>query len=252
MKRHLLILLVLISQNGIGQMKFGTVEYKQITGKEIVDRNNANSDKNMKDWFTKVAIAAESITYTLNFNTNEACFFANPILMNSDGIDFNLAATTGRGVLKYYQNNVTKEFRKYNDSKRTGIVIVNNEQKYEWTLVNESKIIDGYKCYKATTPLYLDGVRKESYVFTAWYTPEIPVSFGPIGYGGLPGLILELQNDRATFFAKKINLALDKEPEIEKLLSPKSVSKEIYMMMVMGTFSKEQLEGMKEVEDKQK
>jgi GLPGLI family protein len=52
-----------------------------------------------------------------------------------------------------------------------------------------------------------------------------PVRFGPIGYGGLPGLILELQNESATFYVTKINLNPDSPPEIDKL-SPKAISKE--------------------------
>ena len=33
---------------------------------------------------------------------------------------------------------------------------------------------------------------------SAWFTPEIPVSTGPSMYGGLPGLILEINDDRTT------------------------------------------------------
>jgi GLPGLI family protein len=48
------------------------------------------------------------------------------------------------------------------------------------------------------------GVFKRNVV--AWYCPKIPVSFGPKGYGDLPGLILELEEKNITFGAKKITL----------------------------------------------
>ena len=54
-----------------------------------------------------------------------------------------------------------------------------------------------------------------------------------------------------TFYVKKINLALDTAPEIDKLLSPKAVSQETYMQMVMGTLSKEQLDDMREAEEEE-
>lgn len=251
MKKIILLLIILITNLSVGQIKYGSVQYGKMTNKEIT--GSAKNMKDISDWITKLNLESDKIEYTLNYNTNEAYFFANPIIIDNDGINFNLAAITGRGKLKYYQNSSTKEYRDYRDSKRTGAVIVNEEQKQEWTLLNESKIIDGHNCYKATTPVHFDdGMRKQNFTFTAWYTPEIPVSYGPTGFGGLPGLILELVTDKATFFVKKINLTLDAAPEIDRLLSPKAISQETYMMMVMGTFSKEQLEGMKEVEDKKK
>ena len=54
----------------------------------------------------------------------------------------------------------------------------------EWQLLDESKIVEGYTCYRAECDF-----RGRRYV--AWYTPEIPISNGPWKFGGLPGLILE-------------------------------------------------------------
>ncbi|CAL42444.1 GLPGLI family protein [Flavobacterium psychrophilum] len=246
MKKYLLILSIVITNLCDGQIKYTSVLYGKITNKEVVK----DTDKEMADWLTKIRNAADKIEYTLNYNQNEAYFFANSSLTEND-INFNLSAILGEGKLKYYQNNNSKEFREFRDSKRTGKVIVNNEQICKWTLTNETKIIGEHKCFKATTPLYEEGKINEGVTIIAWYTPEIPGSFGPNGYGGLPGLIIELQGFKAMFFVKQINLALNKEPEIDKLLSPKAISKETYMMMVMGTFSKEQLKGIKEVEEKQ-
>ncbi|MNR06383.1 hypothetical protein D3C85_1224520 [compost metagenome] len=188
----------------------------------------------------------------MNFTNEEAYFFANTILIDNDGIGFSLAAMVGRGKLKYYQNKTTNENREYRDTQRTGKVIIQNETEQVWTILNESKKIEGYTCFKATTPFLTDedGKKKENIFFTAWFSPEIPFSFGPLGYGGLPGLILELQTDKATFFVKKINLSLDKTPEIDKLTSPKAITAETYLQMIRGTYSKEQLQGIQELESK--
>ena len=44
------------------------------------------------------------------------------------------------------------------------------------------------------------------FTIEAWYTPEIPMPYGPIGYGGLPGLILQLERSHVIFIAKEITL----------------------------------------------
>ncbi|WP_332911473.1 GLPGLI family protein [Algoriphagus boritolerans] len=47
---------------------------------------------------------------------------------------------------------------------------------------------------------------KDTIRVTAWFTPEIPVSHGPESYFGLPGLILEVQNQGRTLICEKIEL----------------------------------------------
>ena len=60
----------------------------------------------------------------------------------------------------------------------------------------------------------------------AWFSNEIPLSYGPIGYGGLPGLILELQVGKSIFVASKMifknqtNLKI-KKPEVKKEITEK-------------------------------
>lgn len=50
----------------------------------------------------------------------------------------------------------------------------------DWRLTNESKIIMNLSCHKAITEF-----RGRKYV--AWYTPDIPVGYGPRNFYGLPG-----------------------------------------------------------------
>lgn len=54
----------------------------------------------------------------------------------------------------------------------------------EWTIGDSTKSILGYECIMATTNYH-------GREWTAWFSPEIPASFGPWKFHGLPGLILE-------------------------------------------------------------
>ena len=55
---------------------------------------------------------------------------------------------------------------------------------FAWTITNETKKIGKFNCSKATTSF-----RGRDY--TAWFTNEIAVPFGPWKLNGLPGLIVE-------------------------------------------------------------
>ena len=95
----------------------------------------------------------------------------------------------------------------------------------DWELTNETKDIDGYTCYKAVHKEFIQ--RSQTYrTSTAWYTLDIPVPYGPAGFGGLPGLILELQyGNRVIYIADKIvlNKHMDTLPKIEEapLITPR-------------------------------
>lgn len=80
-----------------------------------------------------------------------------------------------------------------------------------WVLTSESKKIDGYTCYKATNEYVVDNGKIFRHPVVAWFCPEIPIPYGPKGYGGLPGLILELQEWNIVFGAVKIDISNDKK-----------------------------------------
>lgn len=54
-----------------------------------------------------------------------------------------------------------------------------------WTIGENTKNILGYDCTEATTDYH-------GRTWTAWFTPDIPISDGPWKFHGLPGLILEV------------------------------------------------------------
>ena len=68
---------------------------------------------------------------------------------------------------------------------------------------------------------------------TAWYTPEIPVSQGPEGYWGLPGLILEVNDGKTTILCSKIVLNPKEKAEIKAPDNGKIVSQKEYDEIVI-------------------
>jgi GLPGLI family protein len=86
----------------------------------------------------------------------------------------------------YPQGTTTVEYRltKYNYRYKETFPIQLN-----WQLSNERKRILSYNCQKATCAF-----RGRNY--TAWFTSEIPIPNGPYKFEGLPGLILQISDDK--------------------------------------------------------
>jgi GLPGLI family protein len=63
------------------------------------------------------------------------------------------------------------------------IISLKKDKKNRMNLENETKEINGFVCYKTEKKVvnrveFLD-------LTIAWYCPQIPLSYGPNGYGGL-------------------------------------------------------------------
>ncbi|MDE5878330.1 MAG: GLPGLI family protein [Muribaculaceae bacterium] len=72
----------------------------------------------------------------------------------------------------------------------------------KWNFVADSTLnILGYECQLAHT----DFAGRH---YSAWFTTEIPLPFGPYKFGGLPGLILQLQDDEQQFVWEAIDFEL--------------------------------------------
>lgn len=69
----------------------------------------------------------------------------------------------------------------------------------KWNLLQETKSIGNMQCQKAETNY---GGRK----WTAWFTNEIQVSEGPYIFHGLPGLILEIYDDKKDFQFRMVKI----------------------------------------------
>lgn len=98
-------------------------------------------------------------------------------------------------------------------------IIVSKTEDLKWKLINKTKKIGNYICYKAETTSSYETRKGKKYLdITAWYTPEIAVRLGPKNYVGLPGLILELEEgkDRLFFVAKNLKFNIKNRPKEPK------------------------------------
>lgn len=199
-KLIIIVSTLLISFSSNSQTHKITYNYK-ILEDEVMLKNDL-----LKDIFLENIKAANNIKFNLDFNDTISRFKIQEI-MASDELDIDGAiATSGcqKEIFtfnkKTYRNNAESLFNE------NEYLIVDSIEK-NWKYTNEKKLIDGYECYKATT----ENIIKNSYgefhhPVIAWYCPEIPYQYGPAGYGGLPGLILQLQVRYNLFGAEKIEL----------------------------------------------
>lgn len=171
-------------------------------------------------------------SFTLVFNRTESLYEEEAKLespsLSLGGMNINF----GDGPL--YKNLKDKTFSREMDMMGKEFLVQDSLQKRDWILVNETKQIGDYTCYKATCtivpeqpPVKAEGDEKETglldllpepkdIVITAWYTPQIPISHGPGDFWGLPGLILEVNNGGTTILCSKITLNPKEKVEIKK------------------------------------
>lgn len=103
----------------------------------------------------------------------------------------------------------------------------------KWVIHKESKNILGFNCLKATRSYTVNNpegsVNKNA---TAWFTPQVSFSFGPSGYFGLPGLILEIEYNGFIVSASEVNIeSLEPINLASKLGKGKKVSLEEFELI---------------------
>lgn len=198
-------------------------------------------------------------TYTLNFTKTESTFKQNKELSTpkpkTSGVEIMIIGSGGTDVL--YKNIATKRYTNKTEISGKRFLIKDDLQNFKWEMTSETKNIGNYTCYKATRSREEERVsftsengeenetKKMVTVETiAWYTPDIPVSNGPRGHWGLPGLILEIQDGKETIVCTEIVLNPTEKIKIEEPTKGKIVTQEKYDK-IMDAQTKEMMERFK-------
>jgi GLPGLI family protein len=161
-----------------------------------------------------------------------------------------MVATSGEGST-LYKNIADQSFLEEQDMMGKAYLVKDMLEPVEWELSNETKKVGNYTVQKASYTRIVDSKRfstgmtemenvKDTLQVTVWFTPEIPVAHGPENFFGLPGLILEVQNQGRTLICEKIELNPSADPVV---IERPSKGKEITQV----EFRTVQEEGMKQM-----
>lgn len=177
----------------------------------------------------------EGINYTMLFNANQQSIYTEKEEEEASG---RYQGKQRKFMLhRDYKNQKVLDWVETLDKK---YVIKDDLPKIKWKILNEIKEISGYLCMKAET---VDTLKNRT--INAWYTDAIPFNGGPEGFGGLPGLILELDMNDGECIIKATKVDLKKL--VEKLPIPKKIKgKEVALSEFNETVNKyitESLEG---------
>ena len=182
-------------------------------------------------------------TFTLDFTKSESMYKEEQELDAPKGPSANggvmVMVMGGDGSSDIlYKNILEKRMANKTDLMGKMFLIKDNLVSYDWELTGETKNIGNYTCYKAAYEIeeddiiidMIDGEVKEvketiKRTIVAWYTPDVPVSNGPSNYGGLPGLILEVNDGDETIMCSEIVLNPKEVKEIKEPIKGKIVTR---------------------------
>jgi GLPGLI family protein len=201
MKYIILNLLLLFSTNSLSQEgKKIKVEYATSYIGEYLSNDAKNKNPSLTGMYEGIESKINTLKFLLLIENSTSEFKSiSEMPKDNESIGVKMAINTTGAHTVYFRDFTNKRLIQNLDFNAKKYTAEFDFNKVNWTLENEEKFIDGYKCYKATY--------KHKFVnVTAWYCPSLPYSTGPIEYGGLPGLILELQRNKLVYLATNINL----------------------------------------------
>jgi GLPGLI family protein len=194
--------------------------------------NNSNPEKQnaINSILDDLKESSNSLRYNLIINNNESLFsLEENLAIETDEKSLKFIVGAGDASGDFYMNLKTKEAIRSSPLLGEIFNIVSNLDSIKWQITNESKLIGNYKCYKAlTTKVVENNVGTFNHPVEAWFVPGIPFGFGPVGFGGLPGLIIEIQYQNVRFYASTIELNTKKDTKIVKPTKGKEVTKDEY------------------------
>ena len=223
------LLLFSVLQFSYSQEITGIATYKSFLKFDLKTDSTKVNDE-MRDQFKQLINQQTQKEYELQFNNNEAVFKEKEKLETPGNEMFAGAMISRSGQFgSFYQNLKKNIYVNQIDLYSKLFLISDSIQKRDWILEKETKTIGEYTCFKATYVRVkkdeITGGQTETPI-TAWYTPQIPVAFGPMNHGGLPGLILEVNEGDYTYLCSKIVLNPKNAATIGPATKGKKVSQE--------------------------
>ncbi|SFZ90010.1 GLPGLI family protein [Flaviramulus basaltis] len=206
----------------------GCIYYK----KQLISANEESSE----GYFKQASILLKIQEYELSYNKDGSLYKkVEKLSIENNLIVESFAQSISEFSGEVYHNPIKKTTIHKKEFSGSSFLI--HKKTIKWTLTSDTLRIDNYLCYKATTLRTIknsEGIHK--LLVTAWYTPNIPLLYGPDGYCGLPGLILQLENNGILTTVSKINFFNDKIIKISYPSKGKEVTEDEYNEIVSEKF----------------
>ena len=232
--KKLLVLLFVTSLSYSQEFQGKAYYFSKTIFSEDLKVENSESKKKVDPAFEKALQEAlkeaSEKSYLLTFNKSECIYEQEQQLEKpkaaSGEMQISVSISSSEGKKYINAKNKTSSIEDAILGKE--FLIVENIEKPDWKLVDETKKIGDYTCFKAKLTIPVSDKQKKEYeeflkkeeiksslfkmeepkekIITAWYTPEIPVSFGPNNYWGVPGLILEINEPETIILCSKVVL----------------------------------------------
>jgi GLPGLI family protein len=211
----------------------GEVVYEVSLNKKKIEASIKEKTKTKGPNKVKYLLKKSSkVDFLLKFSRKESVY-SHIETMESDAVKgINLTKIfAGNNSINYYDNVSRKNLSQTTISDDTYLISKNS---VKWKTTNQSKIIDGYNCFRA---ICLDAKGNDTDII-AWYAPAISFNYGPGRFNNLPGLIIELEDKMVTFRAKKIKLNV-KKINIKKPTKGIPISYEDFKKRYKSVFNEE-------------
>ena len=205
MRIQLTIIFLITSTLCFSQQNKGVATYTIQSNYAFNAIENAEQKKVLKRIFEESG-RESPIHFKLIFKDGNSVFFSeNALPRNESKVDF--IRVKAKILGKIYVDQKNKEIIQYKEKFGEMFRIKKSLSEHEWILTNEEQEIGKYTCFKAV----LKSESKKKNQTIAWYAPELGCSIGPLGYCGLPGGIILLEDDIFRYSLKDIRFNLSKQ-----------------------------------------
>lgn len=215
MKTIYILSLVLLFSDFYGQT--GTITYSST----LNQNSNLATNEMTKKYYQTATENIKDLKFELLFNKDKSIF----IMDETAELDTR-SYDAIKSFISYYGSYYQEKMNLYKLVKKLLLkdYLVKTDVITNWDTTKTSKVINGYKCFKAITPNIVDG-KQTGPPIIAWYCPDLPYNFGPNGISGLPGLILEVQkSNQYIFTVSSIKIGTIETEKVEKPTACKEVS----------------------------
>jgi GLPGLI family protein len=250
--KHKLLLLITVASSLVAQaqLKQGTVTFER---KQNMHRTIQNEE------IKAMVPEYRTSKHVLVFSDSESVYKVvpedetpDPFNGGGGGVFIRVGGADGGIIYKNFAASKSVEERELGAKT---YIIADSIRGQKWKLTNETKQIMGFNCRKATTTTEMrravmrtisnNGTSTEdtarpaptTQAITAWYADDITCPVGPENYGGLPGVILQIDIDNGLIVFNAIDIKQTaNEKEVKEPKKGKKVTRDEFNKLMMDAF----------------